>query len=188
MIPILIIVIVAIALLVLWWLLGRRQTTPAAPATRAEPTPPMVKVEPPAPAPKADVAMPTPAAEVKPSVATPVTEVAEVAVPPPSVKAPAVAAEAVASPTAAPEPPKPDDLTIIEGIGPKISALLQVAGIVTFAQLAATDVARLREIMLQANLRIADPTTWPEQAALAAVDKWDDLKALQGSLKGGRRA
>lgn len=81
-----------------------------------------------------------------------------------------------------------DDLQVIEGIGPKISGLLQAAGITTFAQLAATDVSRLREILAQAGLSaLADPTTWPEQASLAAAGKWDELQALQDALKGGRR-
>jgi ribosomal protein L30 len=81
----------------------------------------------------------------------------------------------------------PDDLVAIEGIGPKIAGVLKAAGIATFADLAATDADRLSEILHDANLRLADPTTWPEQAQLAAEGKWDEFKALQGSLKGGRR-
>jgi hypothetical protein len=86
------------------------------------------------------------------------------------------------------EAPGPDDLTRIEGIGPKITSLLQAAGIVTFAQLAETDVGRLEEILTEADLRgLADPTTWPEQAWLAASEQWDELETLQEELKGGRR-
>ena len=82
----------------------------------------------------------------------------------------------------------PDDLKIIEGIGPKIASILAASGITTFAQLAATDVSRLREIIAQAGLTaLADPATWPQQAALAAAGKLDELEALQGRLKGGRR-
>ncbi|MGC9395167.1 MAG: DUF4332 domain-containing protein [Anaerolineae bacterium] len=86
-----------------------------------------------------------------------------------------------------PEPTPPDDLKRIEGIGPKISSLLQDAGITTFAQLAAASAEQLREILSAANLRIADPTTWPEQAALAAAGDLAGLASLQGELKGGRR-
>jgi predicted flap endonuclease-1-like 5' DNA nuclease len=87
------------------------------------------------------------------------------------------------------EPSEPDDLKKIEGIGPKISGLLQAAGIMTFGQLAASDVSRLREILTQADLAaLADPSTWPEQASLAAADNWDALGVLQDELKGGRRA
>jgi large subunit ribosomal protein L17 len=84
-------------------------------------------------------------------------------------------------------PAQVDDLAIIEGIGPKISSLLQSAGISTFAQLAETDLSQLQEILRNANLRIADPTTWPEQARLAAGGNWDDLNALQGRLRAGRQ-
>ncbi len=85
------------------------------------------------------------------------------------------------------EAPAPDDLTRIEGIGPKISSLLQAAGITTFGQLAWADVNRLREILAGADLAgLADPSTWPEQAKLAAEGAWDKLEALQDELKGGR--
>jgi len=83
----------------------------------------------------------------------------------------------------------PDDLEIIEGIGPKIAGLLKVAGITTFAQLAEADLGRLQEILQAAGLRrLADPSTWPEQAKLAAAGDWAALETLQGQLKGGRRA
>jgi predicted flap endonuclease-1-like 5' DNA nuclease len=94
----------------------------------------------------------------------------------------------------APEPPaeplQPDDLKRIEGIGPKISGVLQAAGIATFAQLAATDVSRIRQILEEENpnlLRLANPATWPEQAQLAAAGEWEALEVLQDELKGGRR-
>jgi predicted flap endonuclease-1-like 5' DNA nuclease len=83
---------------------------------------------------------------------------------------------------------KPDNLERIEGIGPKISAVLQAAGITTFAQLAATDVSRLKQILGDAGLTLADPSTWPKQAELAAAGDWKTLEALQDELKGGRRA
>jgi predicted flap endonuclease-1-like 5' DNA nuclease len=85
-------------------------------------------------------------------------------------------------------PVKPDDLTKIEGIGPKISELLQTAGINTFAQLAAAEVDRLQQILANAGSRykLADPTTWPKQAELAAAGKWDELEKLQDQLEGGR--
>jgi predicted flap endonuclease-1-like 5' DNA nuclease len=81
----------------------------------------------------------------------------------------------------------PDDLVIIEGIGPKISSVLQANGIATFAQLAATQVSQLQQILQKEGLRLADPTTWPEQARLAAAGDWDGLNALQARLKGGRQ-
>ncbi len=81
-----------------------------------------------------------------------------------------------------------DDLTIIEGIGPKISEHLRRAGIFTFHQLAETPIERLNEILTAARLRhLANPGTWPEQARLAAAGDRAGLAKLQDSLKGGRR-
>jgi predicted flap endonuclease-1-like 5' DNA nuclease len=80
----------------------------------------------------------------------------------------------------------PDDLVIIEGIGPKIAEILVVAGITTFNQLAATDVNRLKEILDKEGLRLADPSSWAEQARLAAAGDQAGLKAYQERLKGGR--
>jgi predicted flap endonuclease-1-like 5' DNA nuclease len=82
---------------------------------------------------------------------------------------------------------EPDDLTRVEGIGPKMSSLLAEAGIVTFEQLARSDPAALRQILREHGLSFADPGTWPEQAALAAVGAWDALDELQRELSGGRR-
>jgi predicted flap endonuclease-1-like 5' DNA nuclease len=87
--------------------------------------------------------------------------------------------------------PEPDDLKRIEGIGPKISDVLNGGGIWTYAQLANADVGHLERILGEADprlLRLANPTTWPEQAALASAGQWDALDALQAELKGGRRA
>jgi predicted flap endonuclease-1-like 5' DNA nuclease len=122
----------------------------------------------------------------------PRSEVAQADLPQPGVKMPAPSAP-VAEPVppaaeAKPAPSKPDDLKLIEGIGPKIAGILAAAGIDTFAQLAAADGSRLKEIIAQAGLTaLADPASWPEQAALAAAGKLDELKALQDQLKGGRR-
>jgi predicted flap endonuclease-1-like 5' DNA nuclease len=80
------------------------------------------------------------------------------------------------------------DLTKIEGIGPKIASILQDAGILNYALLADAPVERLREVLAAAGspYRAADPATWPQQARLAAEDKWDELQALQDHLTGGR--
>lgn len=82
-----------------------------------------------------------------------------------------------------------DDLTRIEGIGPKIAQVLADAGITSYAQLAATPGARLREVLNAAGsrYRITDPSSWPEQAALAAAGDWSGLKAKAAELKGGRK-
>lgn len=86
------------------------------------------------------------------------------------------------------DPGEPDDLKRIEGIGPKISRILNEAGIYTFAQLATRSADTLQQILTDAGIsRISDPTTWPEQARYAAEGDWDGLQTLQDNLKGGRR-
>lgn len=94
------------------------------------------------------------------------------------------AAEAPDDKSAAPEP---DDLRLIEGVGPKVAALLNGKGITTFRQLAASTEAELRQVLKAARLPMINPATWPEQARLAAAGQWDGLKTLQAGLKGGQR-
>ncbi|MDQ2691777.1 MAG: 50S ribosomal protein L21 [Chloroflexota bacterium] len=80
-----------------------------------------------------------------------------------------------------------DDLTRIEGIGPKVSKLLNAAGISTFEALAGTPVADLEKILTDADLQMMDATTWPQQAELAAKGDWEALEKLKTKLSGGRK-
>jgi predicted flap endonuclease-1-like 5' DNA nuclease len=80
-----------------------------------------------------------------------------------------------------------EHLERIEGIGPKVTSLLHEAGIRTFAQLAEANVERLSQILQGNRLNFINPSTWPEQARLAADGRWQELEALQNELKGGRR-
>lgn len=80
---------------------------------------------------------------------------------------------------------KADDLKKIEGIGPKIAETLNAAGVMTFADLAKMKAEKIAEII--AEVRGSHVTdTWPTQAKLAADGKWDELKALQDELDGGK--
>jgi large subunit ribosomal protein L17 len=81
-----------------------------------------------------------------------------------------------------------DDLTKVEGVGPKIAELLNNVGITTFAQLASADDETVQQVLVDAGPRfnVHDATTWNEQAALARDGKWDELQALQDRLKGGK--
>jgi large subunit ribosomal protein L17 len=83
---------------------------------------------------------------------------------------------------------EPDDLTKVEGIGPVIAEVLTEAGLNTFAKVADSTPEAIREIMDAAGSQFAshDPATWPQQAKLAADGKWDELKAWQDELDGGR--
>ncbi|GAB4255462.1 MAG: hypothetical protein Kow0027_22160 [Saprospiraceae bacterium] len=109
----------------------------------------------------------------------------------PAPKAPAAEAAKPAPAKKAVKTAKPaaDKLTKIEGIGPKIESLLKEAGIVSFADLAKAKAADLKAILEKAGNRykMHDPTTWPQQAALAAKGEWDKLAKLQDELKGGKK-
>lgn len=81
-----------------------------------------------------------------------------------------------------------DDLQVVEGIGPKIKELLHAGGVTTWSQLAAASPERLREILHDAGEAFAmhDPSTWPQQAALARDGEWAKLKTWQDELDGGK--
>ncbi len=81
-----------------------------------------------------------------------------------------------------------DEYKKIEGIGPKIEELLHAAGLASFADLAGAPKDKLKGILADAGSRYTmhDPTTWPQQAQLAADGKWDELKKLQDELDGGK--
>lgn len=83
---------------------------------------------------------------------------------------------------------KADDLKKIEGIGPKIAELFNNDGIFLFSELATTSVERMREILDAAGprYRIHDPSTWAQQADMAANGQWAELKELQDRLNGGK--
>lgn len=84
--------------------------------------------------------------------------------------------------------PSKDDLTIIEGIGPRINELLTNAGIESFADLAGSTRNEIKEILDQAGPRyqLHEPKSWIEQAKLAADGRFDELEALQATLTAGR--
>ncbi len=81
----------------------------------------------------------------------------------------------------------PNDLTVIEGIGPKINLLFNNAGFHTFAEVAKMTEAQMQKILDDAGprYRLAKPGTWAKQADLAAQNKWEQLKSWQDELKHG---
>ncbi len=84
----------------------------------------------------------------------------------------------------------PHDLQKVEGIGPKIAQLLIENEILDLEDLSTTSVEHLKQILHEAGTQfaMADPTTWPQQAALGAKGEWKKLAALQEELIRGRRA
>ena len=81
-----------------------------------------------------------------------------------------------------------DDLTKIEGIGPKIAGLLKSDGIETFEKLSKSKVTAIQAILDKAGKRYAvhNPSTWAEQSKLAAKGDWAGLKKWQAALNGGK--
>jgi large subunit ribosomal protein L27 len=118
---------------------------------------------------------PVKAAKKAPVASAPVAEVAAA----PVAEAPAKKAKKVDG---------ADDLKKIEGIGPKIAELFNNEGILTFAQLAETSTERMEEILAAAGSRYAshNPGTWAKQSAMAAAGQWDELKAWQDEMNGGK--
>ena len=84
---------------------------------------------------------------------------------------------------------EPDDLQRIEGIGAKIEGLLAKKGITTWKRLSVSGIGELKRILAAGGeqFKMHDPTTWPEQAELAAASKWEELEKLQQELNGGIR-
>ena len=140
---------------------GRLKESNKAPAVKAAPTPP------PAPAPSKPLGIAsTPAPAPTPTPA-----------PAPAAKTNMYAAL------------KPDNLQVVEGIGPKMNEVLKKHGVHTWAELGSSNFDALRGILDKENpkrYRIIDPTTWPAQAKLANDGEWDKLIAMQKQLDTGR--
>lgn len=96
-------------------------------------------------------------------------------------------AEKKAKPAAKKAAVKSEDLTKIEGVGPKTAEALIAAGIATYADLANAKPADIKTTLTDASPRLAhlDPGSWPKQAKMAADGKWDELKEWQDNAKGG---
>ncbi|WP_230281167.1 OmpA family protein [Croceicoccus sp. Ery15] len=83
-----------------------------------------------------------------------------------------------------------DQLEAIEGVGPKIAALLHDNGIHRFAQIAAMDPVEIADILRKggSEFSIARPYTWPFQAKLLANGWLNEFVKVKGDLRAGRLA
>ena len=81
------------------------------------------------------------------------------------------------------------DLTKVEGIGPKIEGLLNNKGVYSYAQL-----SNCSHVFLEGMIEEAGPAftthrgmtnTWPAQAKLADMNEWDELTKWHSVLKAG---
>lgn len=80
-----------------------------------------------------------------------------------------------------PSTSKTDDLTRIEGIGPKTAEVLYQSGIDTYETLSETSLSSLKQILEEAGAAYLrhGHETWAKQALLAANGEWDALEAWQ---------
>ena len=69
-----------------------------------------------------------------------------------------------------------------------MASVLADGGLNSYAAVAAASVEYIQKILDEAEGNYArfSPETWPQQAQLAADGKWDELKALQDELDGGK--
>ena len=79
-----------------------------------------------------------------------------------------------------------DDLSILDGVGPKYADALKASGVTTFAQLSEMTPEAIEETLTKANEPlIAGHTaaTWPRQAKLAGAQDWSALRRYINSSK-----
>jgi predicted flap endonuclease-1-like 5' DNA nuclease len=86
-----------------------------------------------------------------------------------------------------PEAGTPDDLQQIEGVGPRIAAALDRAGLRTFRAVAEADEEQLSAALREAGLSFAPSlVTWNRQAQLLAAGDEEGLAELKAEITGGR--
>ncbi|WP_452220100.1 hypothetical protein [Lacinutrix salivirga] len=83
---------------------------------------------------------------------------------------------------------KKDDLTIVEGIGPKIQELFHNHDVKTWKALSECSQDKCQKVLDSGGERfkIHKPGTWPEQAKMAYEGEWQKLKDWQDALDGGK--
>lgn len=81
-----------------------------------------------------------------------------------------------------------EDITKVEGVGPKTKTILVEAGVDTFAKIAAKTPDEIRELIKAGGGRsVPSIETWPEQAALLANGDVEAFEKLAEELDGGVR-
>ncbi|MBF4983435.1 hypothetical protein FNJ87_03495 [Nonlabens mediterrranea] len=95
---------------------------------------------------------------------------------------------AVAAKTAMGKKIKADDLTTVEGIGPKIAELFHNNNIKTWYSLSTSSIEERKNVLNSGGKRfeIHNPESWALQAGMAFDGKWEELAKWQGEHKGGR--
>lgn len=105
----------------------------------------------------------------------------------PAPKAEPVKAKEPQAPAKEAAPSDPDDLSLIEGIGPKVSEALNASGVTTFAQLAVLTPEEIEQkVKVEQKVRlVGSPSTWVRQAKLAAAGELTALDDLKKHIKSG---
>lgn len=83
---------------------------------------------------------------------------------------------------------KQDDLTIIEGIGPKIQELFHNHDVKTWKALSECSIEKCQTVLDSGgeSYKVHIPRTWPDQAKMAYEGKWAELLKWQDELVGGK--
>ncbi|WP_298492986.1 hypothetical protein [uncultured Algibacter sp.] len=83
---------------------------------------------------------------------------------------------------------KENDLTVVEGIGPKIQELFHNHDVKTWKALSECTIDKCQDVLNSGGNRykIHKPGTWPKQAKLAYEGQWEALLKLQDELDGGK--
>jgi predicted flap endonuclease-1-like 5' DNA nuclease len=83
---------------------------------------------------------------------------------------------------------KENDLTIVEGIGPKIQELFHNHDVKTWKALSECSVDKCQIVLNSGGdrFKMLKPSTWPKQAKFAFEGKWQELLKWQDELDGGK--
>ena len=83
---------------------------------------------------------------------------------------------------------KENDLTIVEGIGPKIQELFHNHNVNTWKGLSECSIDKCKDVLLSGGdrFKMHNPGTWPKQAKFAYEGKWKELLDWQDQLDGGK--
>ncbi len=83
---------------------------------------------------------------------------------------------------------KENDLTIVEGIGPKIQELFHNHDVNTWKALSECTIDKCEDVLKSGGdrFKMHNPGTWPEQSKMAYEGRWADLLKWQDELDGGK--
>ena len=83
---------------------------------------------------------------------------------------------------------KQDDLTVVEGIGPKIKELFHNHDVKTWKALSECSVDKCQSVLTSGGdrFKMHKPGTWPRQAKMAYEGRWEALLKWQDELDGGK--